>query len=272
MLLAFDMPVIDTGIDTPPEAAIAVIGVFYVIAGDLQPVHPGYRRRPPAPSSNPLFLMREFSHCVSCCGATSSARSRSRRRRCSGARARRCSSSCSNGPKWRSAIRCRRRRCCRASCASASRSGRRRGAVRPAAPRRRTSCRSASRWGSRHRDGLRHSLPVAIALMILIGALRGILRRADERAAAAPRPHPDGRRATRSRCRTSTRTSSILVMLGVYAAPHVANFSIYTVVVIFGLFVSSHDAAGAPAPPAQPAQGGMPVIPSTAALADALEA
>ncbi len=32
MLLEFDLPFIDTGIDTPPEAAIVVIAFFYIVA------------------------------------------------------------------------------------------------------------------------------------------------------------------------------------------------------------------------------------------------
>ena len=48
-----------------------------------------------SPSKNPIFLIREFAHCVRAAVARQArARSRSRRRRCSGAPARRCSSSC----------------------------------------------------------------------------------------------------------------------------------------------------------------------------------
>ena len=47
VLLGFDLPYIDTGIDTPPEAAISVIMVFYVDRRDLQLVHSEHRRRPP---------------------------------------------------------------------------------------------------------------------------------------------------------------------------------------------------------------------------------
>ena len=61
---------------------------------DLQLVHPEHRRRPPDGQPQPGLpdpRVRAL-HCR-CCGATSWARSRSRRPRCSGAPARRCSSS-----------------------------------------------------------------------------------------------------------------------------------------------------------------------------------
>ena len=64
ILGSIDIPGIQTGIDTPPEMAIAVIGFFYVIAAifnmfvpntgvDHKPVH-----------RNPLYLVRDFGHCV----------------------------------------------------------------------------------------------------------------------------------------------------------------------------------------------------------------
>ena len=58
------MPVIDTGIDTPPEAAIAVIMVFYVIAAIFNWYIPDTGVDHRVPSKNPLYLVREFSHCV----------------------------------------------------------------------------------------------------------------------------------------------------------------------------------------------------------------
>ena len=63
-LLAIDIPRIDTGIDTPPEAAIAVIMGCYAIAALINWYIPdtGVERR--APSKNPFYLIREFSHCV----------------------------------------------------------------------------------------------------------------------------------------------------------------------------------------------------------------
>jgi MFS transporter, LPLT family, lysophospholipid transporter len=63
-LLALDVPLIDTFIDTPGEAAIAVVVVFYLIAAffNLRIPNTGVDHRPP--SRNPAFLVREFAHCV----------------------------------------------------------------------------------------------------------------------------------------------------------------------------------------------------------------
>ena len=62
-LLAIDIPKIDTGIDTPPQAAIAVIMGCYAIAALINWYIPdtGVERR--VPSKSPMFLIREFSHC-----------------------------------------------------------------------------------------------------------------------------------------------------------------------------------------------------------------
>jgi MFS family permease len=62
-LLGFDLPVIDTGINTPPEAAISVIMGVYVIAAIFNKFIPdtGVDRR--MVSRNPLALIREFAHC-----------------------------------------------------------------------------------------------------------------------------------------------------------------------------------------------------------------
>ena len=63
-LLATDLPHIDTGIDSPAEAAILLIIVFYVIAAifNLYIPRTGVDHR--VPSRNPLFLIHEFAHCV----------------------------------------------------------------------------------------------------------------------------------------------------------------------------------------------------------------
>jgi LPLT family lysophospholipid transporter-like MFS transporter len=64
ILTKIDIPGIETGIDTPPELAISVIAVFYILAAifnvyvpntgvDHKPVH-----------RNPLYLVRDFGHCV----------------------------------------------------------------------------------------------------------------------------------------------------------------------------------------------------------------
>jgi MFS family permease len=63
-LLGLDFPVIDTGIDTPAEAAILVIVVVYVIAAVFNLYIPNTGVDHRVPSKNPLFLVREFAHCV----------------------------------------------------------------------------------------------------------------------------------------------------------------------------------------------------------------
>ena len=63
-LLGYDFPLLDTGVDTAPEAAIAVIIVFYTIAAifNLYIPNTGVDHRPP--SKNPVYLVHEFAHCV----------------------------------------------------------------------------------------------------------------------------------------------------------------------------------------------------------------
>jgi hypothetical protein len=63
-LLGFDMPMIDTPINTPPEAAIAVIMAFYLIAAVFNWYIPDTGVDHRVPSKNPFYLVREFSHCV----------------------------------------------------------------------------------------------------------------------------------------------------------------------------------------------------------------
>jgi MFS family permease len=62
-LLAIDIPRIDTGIDTPPEAAIAVIMGTYAIAALFNWYIPDTGVDHRMPSKNPIFLIREFGHC-----------------------------------------------------------------------------------------------------------------------------------------------------------------------------------------------------------------
>jgi predicted MFS family arabinose efflux permease len=59
------VPFFDTGIDTPPQAAIAVILAIYALAAFINWFipHTGVDHR--VPSKNPFFLIREFGHCVS---------------------------------------------------------------------------------------------------------------------------------------------------------------------------------------------------------------
>src|SRR6478735_11204133 len=62
-LLAVDIPRIETGIDTPPEAAIAVIMATYAIAALFNWYIPDTGVDHRMPSKNPIFLIREFGHC-----------------------------------------------------------------------------------------------------------------------------------------------------------------------------------------------------------------
>jgi MFS family permease len=63
MLLGFDLPYVDTSVDTPPGAAISVIMAFYIIAAVFNWFIPdtGVERR--MVNRNPMFLIREFAHC-----------------------------------------------------------------------------------------------------------------------------------------------------------------------------------------------------------------
>ena len=63
-LLGFDFPFIDTGIDTPPEAAICVIVLAYAIAAGFNWFIPDTGVDHRTPSTNPIALVREFAHCV----------------------------------------------------------------------------------------------------------------------------------------------------------------------------------------------------------------
>ena len=62
-LLAFDMPFFDTGIDTPTEAAIAVIAGFYVVAALFNLAIPDTGARYPNQERNPVRLLADFSRC-----------------------------------------------------------------------------------------------------------------------------------------------------------------------------------------------------------------
>jgi MFS family permease len=64
MLLGFDVPMIDTGINTPPEAAISVIALIYIVAAVFNWYIPDTGVDHRVPSKNPFYLVREFSHCV----------------------------------------------------------------------------------------------------------------------------------------------------------------------------------------------------------------
>ena len=62
-LLAFDLPLIDTGIDTPPEAAIAILILLYAVAAwfNTRIPHTGVEMRPMP--KNKLELLPDFWNC-----------------------------------------------------------------------------------------------------------------------------------------------------------------------------------------------------------------
>jgi MFS transporter, LPLT family, lysophospholipid transporter len=62
-LLAFDMPYIDTGIDTPSEAAITVIAGFYVAAALFNLAIPDTGARYPHQERHPVRLLVDFARC-----------------------------------------------------------------------------------------------------------------------------------------------------------------------------------------------------------------
>ncbi|MGE0806908.1 MAG: lysophospholipid transporter LplT [Burkholderiaceae bacterium] len=62
-ILSFDMPLIDTGIDTPAEAATLVIALVYALAALFNLKIPDTGARYPAQERNPLRLMRDFAGC-----------------------------------------------------------------------------------------------------------------------------------------------------------------------------------------------------------------
>ncbi|MEO5701169.1 MAG: lysophospholipid transporter LplT [Casimicrobiaceae bacterium] len=64
-LLGFDMPFIDTGIDTASESAIALIMAIYVIAGVFNWFIPDTGVDHRIVNKNPFYLIREFAHCTS---------------------------------------------------------------------------------------------------------------------------------------------------------------------------------------------------------------
>jgi LPLT family lysophospholipid transporter-like MFS transporter len=63
-LLGIDLPLAGIGIDTGPEAAVALIAFCYVIAAVINLYIPNTGVDHRAPQKNPLFLVHEFAHCV----------------------------------------------------------------------------------------------------------------------------------------------------------------------------------------------------------------
>jgi MFS transporter, LPLT family, lysophospholipid transporter len=62
-LLKFDFPFIDTSVNTPPEAAISVIAVIYVLAAVINLAIPDTGARYAHQERNPLRLLTDFSRC-----------------------------------------------------------------------------------------------------------------------------------------------------------------------------------------------------------------
>jgi hypothetical protein len=64
ILLAIDVPHIDTGVETPAEAAIMVISVLYIIAAVFNLFIPDTGARYGKQQTNPVLLMRDFYICL----------------------------------------------------------------------------------------------------------------------------------------------------------------------------------------------------------------
>ncbi len=64
-LLSFDLPVIDTGIDTVGEMALSFVAFFYILAAifNLYVPDTGVDHKPL--KKNPFYLIHEFNHCLS---------------------------------------------------------------------------------------------------------------------------------------------------------------------------------------------------------------
>jgi MFS family permease len=62
-LLALDFPFVETGVDTPAEAAILIISLVYLIAAGFNLRIPDTGARYPHQVRNPIRLVSEFAHC-----------------------------------------------------------------------------------------------------------------------------------------------------------------------------------------------------------------
>ncbi|HET9700025.1 MAG TPA: lysophospholipid transporter LplT, partial [Burkholderiales bacterium] len=63
-LLNLDVPFLDTGVDTAPEAAILIITFFYAIAAAFNLYVPRTGVDHVIPKKNPLYLVHDFGHCL----------------------------------------------------------------------------------------------------------------------------------------------------------------------------------------------------------------
>jgi MFS transporter, LPLT family, lysophospholipid transporter len=63
VLLHFDLPFVDTSVNTPPEAAVVVIAVVYVVAALFNLAIPDTGARYSHQERNPIRLLTDFSNC-----------------------------------------------------------------------------------------------------------------------------------------------------------------------------------------------------------------
>ncbi len=63
-LLAFDCPLIDTGVDSLPEMSLAVIGGIYLIAALFNLYIPDTGVDHKVLKKNPVYLLHDFNHCL----------------------------------------------------------------------------------------------------------------------------------------------------------------------------------------------------------------
>jgi MFS family permease len=63
-ILSFDFPAIDTGVNTVPEAGILLIAIFYATAAIFNLYIPNTGVDHRILKKNPMFLMHEFGHCM----------------------------------------------------------------------------------------------------------------------------------------------------------------------------------------------------------------
>jgi len=63
-LLGFDLPLIDTGIDTVPEMALCVVGLFYIAAALFNLKVPDTGVDHKVLKTNPIYLLHDFNHCM----------------------------------------------------------------------------------------------------------------------------------------------------------------------------------------------------------------
>jgi LPLT family lysophospholipid transporter-like MFS transporter len=63
-ILSFDFPMIDTGVDTIPEAGMLLIAIFYATAAIFNLYIPNTGVDHRILKKNPMFLMHEFGHCM----------------------------------------------------------------------------------------------------------------------------------------------------------------------------------------------------------------